>query len=239
MKEGQLRQTPGGFEPLGIQHEVAHRGGLADSVHQRPVGQGVREGPVQQTRPARGRKVFAIDPDQVGAAVAQTPRAPVGDQLVQQTGRVGGLDVHETDPVALRQPLRHPGEIGVDARVSAPGMPMHRLPARLTEDVRPVADGRRIAPHALPAACQGRCRQKKGGLTPCQSSHQRSCSLPAKHRPTRHRRSGDIPLPIGPAGRYSIWRDRCYSARARLGVGGAQFDRSARRSPCLMKPTDA
>ena len=78
-EEGELRHAPGRFEPFGAFGEIDARRRLAVDVDQREVRQVLGEGAEQQLLLLHDAEVLAVDPDEVGAAVACPPsprRAP-------------------------------------------------------------------------------------------------------------------------------------------------------------------
>ena len=127
--EGELGRAPGGFVALGGHRKVAAHG--LGQVHQRPVGQGLGPGAVQQLGGFEGAEVLAVDPHQVHRAVVAPPGGHLGLDAFDHLGGIAHLDVLHLKTVAGLGLFGGPGDVGVDGLAPAPGVEIHRLPPRL------------------------------------------------------------------------------------------------------------
>ena len=128
--------------------------GLPCGVDVAEVRQVLHERAEQQILRLHRGEVLAVDPDQVDRAALGRAGGLFGDDARHRLGGVGELDVDQIDAVALLHLIADPLDVGVDLRIAAPGVPVHRLAARLRERVVP---GRRVdgvAKHERADGCQ-------------------------------------------------------------------------------------
>ena len=135
--EDHLRHAPGRFEIIDRHGEVDPRGRLVVQIDQRIVGQRLGPGIQQQPLALHGREVLAIDPDEIDAAAAVLAGGLLGQNAAHGVRGIGELHMLQFDAVALLHHSARPGDVGVDAVVPAPGVPVDRLALGLGDDLLP------------------------------------------------------------------------------------------------------
>ncbi len=139
MEKDQLGHAPGRLAAIDRHGEVGEHGRLAGLVDKAVIGQPVCPGSVQKHAGVfQGGKILAVDPDQVDGAALVPPGGLFRQDLGNDIGGVGHLDVDDIDTIALLHGAAGPGDVIVDARLAAPGVEIDGLAARLVHNGVPV-----------------------------------------------------------------------------------------------------
>ena len=194
--EVQLGHAPGRFQAVGGHGEVHQGGGLVGEIDQREVGQRLGEGAVEQAVVLHGGEVLAVDPDEVDGAALVLAGGALGQHAGDRIGGVGQLHVADHDAVIVPDPFAHPGDVGVDTFVAAPGVPVDRLALGGLDDLGPGAGFRR---RGL-ALCASEGTGQEGGEAGGQERQERDTAAHGLGSPVFHQ---DLAAPRG-----GIWRRR-------------------------------
>ena len=161
--EDDLRHAPGHRQAVHRRGEVDHVGALLRGVDVAEVGQRLRHRAEQQALLLHVQQVRAVDPDEVDAAVAVAAGGLLGDHAGHGLGRVLQAHVLHADAVFRLHLLAHPGDEGVGLLVAGPGVPEHRLAARLGDDLLPGGQRLRLQQRGG-ATARPRPGQRAGGI---------------------------------------------------------------------------